>query len=145
MKLSKNFFLFYFDKFLFNSLQGITILLPLISLMRARFQNIKINAFANSDCNDPPLPPADGELIGVDPSQDSAGTYPVGAIATYRCDSNSVFQGSVNVVCVNNGEWDAVILTCTQGMKIFLISCIKLFDQSYNLAKFRQSAYAELY
>ena len=88
MKLSKNFFLFYFDKFLFNSLQGITILLPLISLMRARLQNIKINAFANSDCNDAPLPPADGELLGVDPSQDSAGTYPVGAIATYQCLTN---------------------------------------------------------
>ena len=98
--------------------------------MRTRFQNIKINVFANSDCNDPPLPPTNGVLLGVDQSQDFAGTYPVGAIATYQCDSNSIFQGSVNVVCVNDGEWDALILTCTQGKEIFLISCIKLFDQS---------------
>ena len=87
-------------------------MLHLISLMRARFQNIKINAFANSDCNDAPLPPADGELLGVDPSQDSAGTYPVGAIATYQCLTNFLAQGNTSLSCLETGLWEAVMFTC---------------------------------
>ena len=67
------------------------------------------------DCNNPPSPPANGVLLGVDQIPDSAGTYPLGAVATYLCTSNSVAQGNTAVTCIGGGAWEALTLTCTQG------------------------------
>ena len=68
-----------------------------------------------SDCNDRPLPPDNAFLVGDDQTKDDAGTYPVGSIATYQCDSNSVDQTTATVVCMDNGAWEVLDLTCTRG------------------------------
>ena len=75
----------------------------------------KIVGILISDCREPPLPPVNGELLGVNQTKDSAGTYPVGAIATYQCLFNFLAEGNTSLSCLETGLWEAVTFTCMQG------------------------------
>jgi len=70
------------------------------------------------DCDDPPPPPANGVLVGVNQDPDSTGTFSFGAIATYQCNDNALPQGSSAVVCLTTGLWEDLTLTCTEGKKM---------------------------
>ena len=79
-------------------------------------RNVTKNLFVTSlDCNDPPTPPTNGILVGIDQTPDSAGTYPFDALATYQCSSNFFAQGNTTVLCLTTGLWEELTLICMEG------------------------------
>ena len=71
-----------------------------------------------ADCEATPDAPENGVLVGVNMDADGAGTYSVGAVATYGCNSGYLPQGDFTIECTGTADaamWETVTYTCIQG------------------------------